>query len=90
MEFSVYRLLYDVLDIFFQSAYLILMIRILLSWVPHDRYHPIVNIIYKCSDPILSPFQNIVPAWKLGIDLSPLFAFIALGILKKFLFMVLF
>tara|TARA_A100001015_G_scaffold314778_1_gene424999 strand:+ start:2752 stop:3015 length:264 start_codon:yes stop_codon:yes gene_type:complete len=86
----IYFLLYKILDIFFQSAYLILMIRVLLSWIPHDRYHPIVNVIYKCSDPILSPFQNIVPSWKIGIDLSPIFAFIALGIAKEFLFKILF
>ena len=86
----VYVLLYKVLDIFFQSAYLILMIRVLLSWIPHDRFHPIVDIIYKCSDPILSPFKNIVPSWKIGIDLSPIFAFIALGIAKEFLFKILF
>ncbi len=86
----VYMLLYKVLDLFFQSAYLLLVIRILLSWIPHNPHHSIVSIIYKTTEPILAPFRNIVPSWRIGIDLSPIFAFIALGILRKFVFQLLF
>jgi uncharacterized protein YggT (Ycf19 family) len=45
--------------------------------------------IYQFTDPILKPFQNIIPPYKIGIDLSPLFAFIALSIAKKLLLMLL-
>lgn len=86
----IYHLLYKFIDISFQILYLGLMIRILLSWIPHDPYHPIVNVIYKLSEPLLQPFRNIIPSWRLGIDLSPIFAFIALGILRKIVFQILF
>ena len=86
----IYIFLYKCLNIFFQSAYLILTIRILLSWIPHDPYHPIVNVIYKCTEPILAPFRNIIPSWKIGIDLSPIFAFLAIGFLRKIIFQILF
>jgi len=86
----IYYLLYKFLDISFQLLYLALVIRILLSWIPHDPYHPIVNFLYKMTEPLLQPFRNIVPSWKIGIDLSPIFAFIALGILRKLIFQILF
>ena len=66
----------------FDLLYLLLMIRILISWIPHDRYHPIVQFLYQSTDPILRPFQNIFPA-SVGIDFSPIFAFMFLGILKN-------
>lgn len=84
----VYALTYKLLDFIFQALYLILIIRVLLSWIPHDAYHPITAFIYRVSDPILKPFQDIVPSWRIGIDLSPILAFFAIGILRRLVFML--
>ena len=86
----VYFLLYKILDFLFQGLYLALIVRVLLSWLPHDRYHPIVSFLYDITDPILRPFQNIIPSWKIGIDLSPILAFFAIGIVRDLLFRILF
>ena len=82
--------LIKLLDTGFQALYILLTIRILLSWISHDRYHPIVDFLYKATEPILAPFRDIVPSWKIGIDLSPIFAFIALGIVRKLIFGLIF
>lgn len=82
--------LIKLLDTGFQALYILLTIRILLSWISHDRYHPIVDFLYKVTEPILAPFRDIVPSWKIGIDLSPIFAFIALGIVRKLIFGLIF
>tara|TARA_B100000427_G_scaffold179934_1_gene149630 strand:- start:388 stop:651 length:264 start_codon:yes stop_codon:yes gene_type:complete len=86
----VYLLLYKVLDFLFQGLYLFLIVRVLLSWIPHDRYHPLISFMYDVTDPILKPFQNIIPSWKLGIDLSPILAFFAIGIVRDLIFTLLF
>ena len=86
----VYLLLYRILDFIFQGLYLALIARVLLSWIPHDRYHPIMQFLYDVTDPILRPFQNIIPSWKIGIDLSPILAFFALGIIRDLMFRLLF
>lgn len=85
-----YYFLYKVLDLIFQALYWALMIRILISWVPHDRYHPIISKLYDVTDPILRPFQGIVPSWRFGIDFSPIFAFLALSLIRKVVFQLLF
>jgi len=59
-----------------------------MSWIPHDRHHPIIEFLYKITDPMLKPFQDLVPAHRLGIDLSPIFAFIALGLIQKLIYML--
>ena len=82
--------LIKLLDTGFQALYILLTIRILLSWISRDRYHPIVDFLYKVTEPILAPFRDIVPSWKIGIDLSPIFAFIALGIVRKLIFGLIF
>lgn len=86
----IYSLLHTVLDLLFQALYLALFIRVILSWIPHDPYHSIVKVLYQVTDPLLRPFQDIVPTYKIGIDLSPIFAFLALGFIKKVIFSLLF
>ena len=80
---------YKLIDLIFQVLNMALLIRVLLSWVPHNATHPIISLIYRITDPLLRPFQDIVPSWKLGIDLSPIFAFIALAIIRKLIFQLL-
>lgn len=86
----IYELLYKTLDILFQSLYFALMARVLLSWIPHNPYNSIIQTLYHVTDPLLRPFQNIVPSYKIGIDLSPIFAFLALGFIRKIVFQLLF
>ena len=76
---------YSLINLVFSFLYLALFIRILLSWIPHDPHHSIVSFLYRLTDPMLKPFQNLMPASSIGIDISPIFAFIALGIIKKLL-----
>jgi YggT family protein len=84
----VYMLIYRGLDLLFQGLYLALLVRVLLSWIPHDPYHPIVSFLYRITDPILKPFRDIVPPHRIGFDISPLFAFLALSLLRKLIFSV--
>ena len=54
-----------------------ILIRVILSWVAPQSYNPALAIIYALTDPVLRPFRRIIPPMG-GIDLSPLFAMIAL------------
>lgn len=82
--------LYQIVEFVFQALTLTLLVRVLLSWFPHNAYHPIVQFLHRVTDPMLRPFQDIIPAHKLGgIDLSPLFAFLALGLIEKLILMML-
>ena len=82
MSMIVYRLINTI----FQVIYICLIARVVLSWIPHNSYHPIVQIIYKITEPILRPFRIIIPLPMIGIDISPILALIALMFIKRLLF----
>lgn len=68
----------------------LIIIRALISWVSPDPYNPIVQFLYNITEPMLRPFRRMVPAYNIGIDLSPIFALIAIWFLKLFLVQTLF
>lgn len=57
-----------------------ILIRVVLSWLSPGNYNPAVGIITAITDPILRPVRRLIPPLG-GLDLSPLFAMIALGAL---------
>ncbi|MCF6157458.1 MAG: YggT family protein [wastewater metagenome] len=59
-----------------------LLIRIVLSWVPHNPYNQAVQFLYKITDPVLNPVRKLIPPFR-GIDFSPVIVFVGLGILKR-------
>lgn len=78
------QILYTTIDIFFNLVLLLLLVRIILSWLPQFRYHQIAQIVFGITEPILSPFQRIIPPMGM-IDISPMVAIIALSILQYIL-----
>ncbi len=79
-----------ILDYALTIANWLIIIRALLSWVNPDPYNVIVQFLYKITEPLLAPFRRLVPAYSIGIDLSPIFALLAIWFLKLFLIRTLF
>ena len=71
-----------IINILFEFIKIILIIRIGLSWFPHNRYNPIINIIYQISEPMLKPFRNLINPVG-GIDFSPIIIFFILSYLQR-------
>lgn len=63
----------------------LIIIRALLSWVNPDPYNPIVQFIERSTEWILVPFRKWIPSYKIGMDLSPIFALLTIYFLKIFL-----
>lgn len=61
---------------------IVLIVRIVLSWIPHNPYHPAVTFLYKITEPILQPVRRVIPSIG-GIDISPIVVFIGLGFIRK-------
>lgn len=85
MTISTLSWLYSVTDMVILILQWIIIIRCVLSWIPHSPHNAIIRLIYDISEPILKPFRLI----KLGgaaamIDLSPIFAMLALMLIRQF------
>ncbi|MBI5197974.1 MAG: YggT family protein [Nitrospirae bacterium] len=74
-----------VMDILLTLFMWLIIIRALLSWVNPDPYNPIVQILYRVTDPILTPLRRVVPTWRMGIDISPILAVLIIVFLQMFL-----
>ncbi|MDI6758985.1 MAG: YggT family protein [Candidatus Omnitrophota bacterium] len=75
-----------ILDIGLTILYWLILIRALISWVNPDPHNPIVQFLYKTTEPILYPIRKILPlGLRFGIDISPIIAFLAIMFLKSFL-----
>lgn len=75
-----------ILDIGLTVLYWLILIRALISWVHPDPYNPIVQFLYKATEPILYPIRKILPlGLRFGIDISSIIAFLAIMFLRSFL-----
>ncbi len=59
-----------------------IIVRIVLSWIPHNPYNPAVTFLYKITEPVLKPVRRAIPSIG-GIDISPIVVFIGLGFIKR-------
>ncbi|MEK6661766.1 MAG: YggT family protein [candidate division NC10 bacterium] len=74
-----------ILDIALTAYMWIIIIRAVISWVNPDPWNPIVQFLYRVTDPVLRPIQRMLPMRRLGIDFSPLVVILAIIFIQKFL-----
>ena len=75
-----------IFDLAIKILILAVIIRALLSWFTFDPGKEFTQILEKITDPILRPIQGMLNPYQVGIDISPVVAIFALGLLRKLLF----
>ena len=63
----------------------ILLDSVVVSWVNADPYNPLVNFIYRVTEPVLRRIRRHMPDTGM-LDLSPLVAFAAIYLLQIVVF----
>lgn len=63
----------------------ILLASVVVSWVNADPYNPLVNFIYRVTEPVLRRIRRHMPGTGM-LDLSPLVAFAAIYLLQIIVF----
>jgi YggT family protein len=58
-----------------------ILVRVIASWLPISPYSPWLRWSFTLSEPILRPLRRVIPPFR-SIDLTPIIAFFALGILE--------
>jgi len=77
-----------VVELLLSILYWLILIRALVSWVNPDPFNPLVQFLNRTTEPILQPIRRLLPP--MGIDISPIIAFLAIIFLKSFLVTTLF
>jgi YggT family protein len=74
----------QLLQMVFQVYTLILIVRVLITWVNPDPFNPVVQFLSRVTDPVLEPLRRVIPS--LGpIDISPIIALLLLQALQHFI-----
>ena len=76
-----------IIDMLFDIIYYLILFRVILSWIPHNRYHSIISFVYQITEPILKPFRNMI-AYQ-GFDFSPIILLILLQVIRYYLMIIL-
>lgn len=61
---------------------LLVIARIVLSWVAPSGGGGLIAFIYQATEPLLAPIRRIIPATG-GLDWAPLIAMLLLGVLMR-------
>jgi YggT family protein len=77
-----------IVSFLFQAYMFLLFIRVMLSWINVNPYrpvidHPLIDILYRITDPVLQPFRRFIPPIGGTLDISPAVALILLEILRR-------
>jgi YggT family protein len=80
----------DYVSAVFLVYFILIFIRILLSWIPRMPYYPwlraTVDFIHQVVDPYLNIFRRVLPPIGLGgmgIDISPIIGIVVLSIVWR-------
>ena len=61
--------------------FIAILASIIISWVAPGSYNPLILLLHQLTEPVMAPFRKIVPAMG-GVDLSPIFVFLAINVLQ--------
>lgn len=72
-----------VTSLFLKVFFFALIASVILSWVAQGSHNPGAQLVNQLCEPLLAPFRKWLPNLG-GLDISPIFAFIALNLLDRF------
>lgn len=73
----------SITSLFLKVFFFAMIISVILSWVSPGSYNPGAQLVNQICEPLLAPFRKLLPNLG-GLDISPIFAFIALNLLDRF------
>ncbi|MEJ5061153.1 MULTISPECIES: YggT family protein [unclassified Pseudomonas] len=76
--------LIGIFALFLKILFWAMIISVILSWVAPGSHNPGAELVQQITEPVLAPFRRIIPNLG-GLDISPIFAFIALQLLQSWL-----
>ena len=80
----------DAVAYFCNFLYLLIFIRVILSWLPVSRGNPLIRLLFSLTEPILSPIRALIKKSPLGeagmvLDFSPIIAYLLIMLAQHLL-----
>lgn len=81
-------MLSNFINIVFRVYEILIIVRIFLSWIPHNPHNAVFRFIYETTDPYLNLFRRFIPPISM-IDISPIVAIFVLHLIQQLVFYIL-
>jgi YggT family protein len=72
-----------IVSMFLNFYFFAILAMIILSWVAPGNPSPVIQLLHQLTEPVMAPFRRLIPPLG-GLDLSPIFVFIAIQIAQIF------
>jgi len=77
------QILLTTINLVFDLTYILIVIRAFLTYLPHNRLHPLIKPAYDATEPMLSLIRKGLPPEKIGVDASPFIAMFFLYLFQQ-------
>ena len=71
----------DLISFVLMTMLVLVIVRVILSFVGSDNYHPVVPLVIQLTEPVLKPLRTRMPALG-GFDFSPMIVLLAIMLLQ--------
>ena len=71
-----------IVNLIFQIINIAILVRVVLSWIPHNIMNQLIDIIYNIKDHILKHIQIFLPPIGGRIDITPMIAMFLIQFLR--------
>lgn len=75
--------LLGVFSLFLKIFWVAMIVMVIVSWIAPGTHNPAAELAYQIAEPILAPFRRMLPNLG-GLDISPIFAFLAIQVMQSF------
>jgi len=77
------QIILTLINLVFDITYILLVVRAFITYLPHNRQHPIIRPIFDLTEPLLSTIRKGLPPAKIGADASPFIAIVLFYVLQQ-------
>ena len=81
-------MLLGIIDKIISIINVLILIRIVLSWLAPYSHNGFTDLVYGITEPILRPFRVLIPIRNMRIDISPIIACIFFSISRKIIYIL--
>lgn len=74
----------QIINLLFTALWLLILVRIILSWTGMSPYSGFYQVIYNLTEPLLAPFRRLLPSMG-GLDFSPIILLLVVDLARRLL-----
>jgi len=83
-------MIFTLIDLAIRAIRILIIIRIVLSWVAPSSRNEFTELVYHVTEPVLKPFRMLIPLGNMRMDFSPIIALVVLNLIRSLAFRLLY